>query len=162
MALLHFELDIDSEVHPELYARLAALKRRAAREEKLRQLAATGLIWEIDRLHGPAFAEGAEMAEAGAASAMPAPSAPAAVDAGAVGDHVASAPKNVPVLFDVVDEADAAGAQPVPASVLHLGEAAPAALPPPPAVPPPPAAGTGKSRSARLKRMKDAGLFQNG
>ena len=57
MATLHLELDIDSDVHPELYVRLASIERSPARQEKLRQLAATGLIWEIVRLHGPAFSE---------------------------------------------------------------------------------------------------------
>jgi hypothetical protein len=149
MAILHFEFDIDSEVHPELYARLASLARRGAREEKLRQLAATGLIWEIDRLHGPAFVEPPEAAASGAAPAA------AAVDAGPVAGHVAHAPANVPVLHDIVDEADAVGAEPVPASALALDEAPPAPVPAPSPAP-------GKTRSARMKRMKEAGLFQDG
>jgi hypothetical protein len=163
MAVLRIELEIDSEVHPELYARLASLERLPAREEKLRQLAATGLIWEIDRLHGPAFLE-SQAAAAEAAALAPlaseadrAPGFPVAVDAGAVEDHASHAPANVPVLHDIVDEADAVGAEPVPASVLTL--VAPVPMPMPEPAPPPV---TGKTRSARMKRMKEAGLFQDG
>src|SRR4051812_17103317 len=83
MAVLRLDLEIDSEIHPELYARLASLGRRAAREEKLRQLAATGLIWEIVRLHGPAFVDlgptetAAAAARAGKPMPAPVPSMPA-------------------------------------------------------------------------------------
>jgi len=227
MAHLRFELDIDSEVHPELYAKLASMERLPAREEKLRQLAATGLIWEIVRLHGPAFvdpnavpaspstplaavapseaiavepppetlADEAPPAviaddakpEVSAEAAVPEP-APlpelaadpeaattdaAAVDAGTVEDHVPHAPVNVPVLHDVVDETEMAHASPVDAAaaeaalalVMALGKPmAPPALAdePVPAPAPPPESKGGKSRSARMKRMKDSGLFQNG
>ena len=167
MAILHLELDIDSDVHPELYVRLASIERSTARQEKLRQLAATGLIWEIVRLHGPAFSEPE-------AVTAPSPSRaddvlPRAVDAGSVSDHPAVVPENVPLLVDVVDEAEIGGDV---AAALSL-------------VPPPPTAGDvaarrpatdnaavlaaspaeppgGRTRSARMKRMKDSGLFQNG
>jgi hypothetical protein len=81
MALLHIELEIDSEVYPELYARLASLSRAPAREEKLRQLAATGLLWELARLHGPALAD--------LASAWPTVTASAGAVASAEGELVA-------------------------------------------------------------------------
>jgi hypothetical protein len=256
MAVVHLQLDIDSDVHPELYARLASMERQGARAEKLRQLAATGLIWEIIRLHGPAFAEPARAQRAEPPAPAPHAGPPVAardtapVDAGAVADHAPHVPENVPVLFDVVDEAEvddvvvpaqavaeppaplagppaatteampaepeapttmreampagpeatpptleaapapeampvlqeASPAMPPPAAAMpaSMPEATPSAAPEPvaanvvPLPPPLPAApvGTGplpwldtpshKSRSARIKRMKESGLFQNG
>jgi hypothetical protein len=53
---MRIEVEIDSEVYPELYARLSAVERAAFREERLRQLAATGLLWETVRLRGVARA----------------------------------------------------------------------------------------------------------
>jgi hypothetical protein len=156
MAILRLQLEIDSEVHPELYARLASLERFAAREEKLRQLAATGLIWEIARLHGPGFAgpDGVEqpVGEVPLAAAAPAPPPPDPVDAGAVGDHPAWVPADVPMLTDVVTEAEArVGIEAAaPADERATSNVVPLHEP------------GGKTRSARLKRMKDLGLFQNG
>ncbi|HEY0820860.1 MAG TPA: hypothetical protein VGD46_18875 [Rhizobacter sp.] len=49
---MRLEFDIDSEVYPELHAALSALKSPRARAERLRQLAAAGLVWEKVRLHG--------------------------------------------------------------------------------------------------------------
>lgn len=164
MAILRLQLEIDSEVHPELYARLASLGRLAAREEKLRQLAATGLIWEVARLHGPAFAypdaaaqPAGELPHGGAAQAAPAPD-PATIDAGAVDDHPPLVPANVPMLTDIVDQAEAG---------VDIDTAAPTEKPATTAttatvVPLHDARPGGKTRSARLKRMKDLGLFQNG
>jgi hypothetical protein len=54
MAILRLDLEIDSEVYPELYQQLAAIMRPAARDERLRQLAANGLAWEAVRLYGTA------------------------------------------------------------------------------------------------------------
>lgn len=54
MPVLHVALDIDSDVYPELHAKLASLQRPEARAERLRQLAASGLVWETVRIHGPA------------------------------------------------------------------------------------------------------------
>ncbi|HEX7640365.1 MAG TPA: hypothetical protein VF457_18380 [Burkholderiaceae bacterium] len=170
MATLHLELEIDSDVHPELYARLASIERSAARQEKLRQLAATGLIWEIARLHGPAFSvpEALELAEAAPRPVElggdPAP----AVDAGSVIDHAPVVPQDVPVLVDVVDEAemDGAGIEDPPPGALVLraregaeasGSAAFASASPAPVEVP-----HGRTRSARMRRMKESGLFQNG
>lgn len=51
---MRLEFDIDSEVYPELHAALSALKSTRARAERLRQLAAAGLVWEKVRLHGTA------------------------------------------------------------------------------------------------------------
>ena len=170
MATLHLELDIDSDVHPELFVRLASIERSPARLEKLRQLAATGLIWEIARLHGPAFSgpEAVTFASPADAGDRPEP----AVDAGSVGDHPAIVPEDVPLLVDVVDDAEIVG--------VEVGDAAPPQVAAPEAidddhsarrpsqpeafVPPPlPAeAPGGRTRSARIKRMKESGLFQNG
>lgn len=52
MALLHLAIDVDSDVHPELYATLAGILNLASRDERLRQLAAAGLIWETVRREG--------------------------------------------------------------------------------------------------------------
>ncbi|HZF81230.1 MAG TPA: hypothetical protein VEZ89_15735 [Rubrivivax sp.] len=50
MAVLHLQFDIDSEVHPELYEMLASIGSSRLQAERLRQLAATGLVWERLRL----------------------------------------------------------------------------------------------------------------
>ena len=54
MAVLHLQFDVDSEVHPELHAMLSSIGSSLSQAERLRQLAATGLIWERLRLqaHG--------------------------------------------------------------------------------------------------------------
>jgi len=54
MAVLHLQFDIDSEVHPELHDMLCSIGNRLSREERIRQLAATGLVWERLRLEGAA------------------------------------------------------------------------------------------------------------
>jgi hypothetical protein len=173
MATLHLELDIDSDVHPELFVRLASIERSPARQEKLRQLAATGLIWEIARLHGPAFSEPA-------VTTLVAPTGPPldlgdavapAIDAGSVGDHPHLVPEDVPLLVDVVDEAEISGDRPKDATLSlvppPLAAAEPAARQPlsdeaaaSPAAPV--EMPGGRTRSARIRRMKESGLFQNG
>ena len=75
MAVMRVVLEIDGEVYPELHAGLSAIARPEAREERLRQLAAAGLMWESVRMRGAAAIE-------------PAPRSTAA---------------QVPVLQDVVD-----------------------------------------------------------
>lgn len=52
MASLHLAFDVDADVHPELYALLAGIASPAAREERLRQLASAGLLWELVRTQG--------------------------------------------------------------------------------------------------------------
>jgi len=168
MATLHLELDIDSDVHPELFVRLASIERSPARQEKLRQLAATGLIWEIARLHGPAFGE--LMAVTLAPPPAPGEQFAPGVDAGFVEDHAAIVPEDVPMLMDVVEEADmpAVAEEPAVSAISpatdRVDEDAPRpSEPPPPAIAPAPRDGTGgRTRSARIKRMKESGLFQNG
>jgi hypothetical protein len=56
MAIVHVRLDVDSDVHPELYAMLVAIDRAASRAERMRQLASGGLIWEHLRVQGPVLA----------------------------------------------------------------------------------------------------------
>ncbi len=72
-------LDIDSDVYPELHARLSAIRVSGGRGECLRQLAASGLVWEALRLkgHGPATAMQSPAEEQPLDTARPAPSAPA-------------------------------------------------------------------------------------
>jgi hypothetical protein len=52
MAALHFEFVVDSDVYPELHAALASIGSAESRGERIRQLAATGLLWEAVRTHG--------------------------------------------------------------------------------------------------------------
>ncbi|MET0336067.1 MAG: hypothetical protein ABW190_17520 [Rhizobacter sp.] len=52
MSAVRLEFELDSEVYPELHAALASLRNPRARSERLRQLAAAGLVWEKVRLHG--------------------------------------------------------------------------------------------------------------
>lgn len=52
MPSIRLEFDLDSEVHPELHAALSAIASGASRGERLRQLAATGLVWEALRMYG--------------------------------------------------------------------------------------------------------------
>ena len=54
MAVICLELDIDSDVYPELYAKLVAISAPGARCERVRQLAAGGLVWETLRIEGQA------------------------------------------------------------------------------------------------------------
>jgi len=170
MATLHLELDIDSDVHPELFVRLASIERSPARQEKLRQLAATGLIWEIARLHGPAFGELMAVTLAPPAAEPAAPPAPG-IEAGFVEDHAAIVPEDVPMLMDVVEEADmpTGVGEPAVSAISPAADRVEDAAPGSPEPPPPPVVAPaprdppgGRSRSARIKRMKESGLFQNG
>lgn len=135
MAVLRLKVDVDSDVYPELYARLRGIERPQAREERLRQLAAVGLIWEAVRMHGPA------------ATAMPPPEPPLPEPAPRPAAVTSMMPA-VPVLVDVVEEAEVSSPTP-------LDE---------PPLPPPleTEVQTAAPRSARMKRMVDRGLFRNG
>lgn len=156
MAVIRLQVQIDSDVYPELYARLSGIPRAEAREERLRLLAASGLVWEAVRMHGraatampPPPMRPVLPAAASRAAASAGPAAPLAqVPAPAVPPPLA-VPRQVPVLRDVVDAA--AGEAPQP----------PDDAPP---LPPPLDSGMPRAtpRSARLKRMVDRGLFKNG
>jgi hypothetical protein len=63
MPTVRLEFELDSDIYPELHAALAALRSTRARAERMRQLAAAGLVWEKVRLQGAAVT----------AEAMPAP-----------------------------------------------------------------------------------------
>src|SRR5688572_22624992 len=54
MPTVRLEFELDSEIYPELHAALAALRSTRARAERMRQLAAAGLVWEKVRLQGAA------------------------------------------------------------------------------------------------------------
>jgi hypothetical protein len=45
-------LEIDSDVYPELHARLIAIQSEGGRTERMRQLATSGLVWETLRMQG--------------------------------------------------------------------------------------------------------------
>jgi hypothetical protein len=162
MALLRLDLEIDSDVHPELYARLASLHSLAARHEKLKQLAATGLVWELLRLHGPALmALDTEPAEARPAAPVT-PVAPAATEPPLL-------VPNLPVLLDVVDEDTPLPPHDVPSVTMATVAALRGDVEQPEVVDggteeaaPQPLPAARSSRSSRLKRMKDRGLFHNG
>lgn len=178
MATLELLVEIDSDVHPELYALLASVGRASLRPERLRQLAAGGLIWEhlraqprLDAAAGPALAEAARAADraAIARSAVRPVEAPA-VESVAI-PVPAPPPEAPPVLQDVVEIA----ARPAPARARNRA-AAPAAAAPAPAdaepaprpeeAPPAPlpefAGGKKPGPRSRLLLMKERGLFKNG
>jgi hypothetical protein len=62
MSVLQLQVDVDSDVQPELHAILASISTGGSQAERLRQLAATGLIWEHLRLNlQPSLAPAASM-----------------------------------------------------------------------------------------------------
>ncbi len=54
MATVRLQFELDSDVYPELYAALSALRSTQARNERVRQLATSGLVWENVRIYGAA------------------------------------------------------------------------------------------------------------
>ena len=54
MATVRLEFDLDSDLYPELHAALVRLGDAGLRGERIRQLAAAGLVWENVRIHGAA------------------------------------------------------------------------------------------------------------
>lgn len=164
MAALHLELEIDSEVYPELHAMLCALGSDASRGERLRQLAASGLVWEYVRLRAPvaavqrASAPPAPRAGAGPAAVTrpPPPRAPTAdfvdlaIDAMPPAAPVDARPVEArasepPLLVDVVQDE---GSGPMAAAAVPMAEGV---LP-----------DEASTTRARLLRMRDRGLFRNG
>ena len=144
MAVLHLQFDIDSEVYPELHDLLASIRNDASREERLRQLAAIGLIWERTRLR--AQADAVESMPLSVASAAPAP-APGA----SASSHL------FPVLTDVVDPAEVSGPNQALASQAAADSSRVGANDPIHDLP----EARQKAHRSRLKRMKDKGLFKN-
>lgn len=132
MAVIRLELEVDSEVYPELHAALERVGNSAMRSERLRQLAATGLVWETVRLR-EAWPLGAPVAPnpeplphatsrdragnsgAGRTADRRTPNsssdfidlalnaAPTAADAGSDARGHAILPRHIPMLFDVVN-----------------------------------------------------------
>lgn len=188
MAVVRLELEVDSDVYPELHAVVAGLGSDAARKERVRQLAAAGLIWETVRLHGAAVVPSAAAFDA--PNAEPGPVARAAragtkSRAGAneslspqVPSHIDSLDgaqlRDIPVLFDVVDSLPPAPRSPsttVPSKARARGPlATPKRAAEVPSRPsdqfdmPAPAAALmhNPMTRSRLLRMKDRGLFKNG
>lgn len=145
MAVLHVQFDIDSEVYPELHDLLASIGNGVSREERLRQLAATGLIWERTRLR--AQADIVEPMPLSVASAVPAALA-------------ASAPsRQLPVLTDVVDPGEVSGPSQAVAVALHAAADGSRVGANDPVHDVPEA--RQKAHRSRLKRMKEKGLFKN-
>ena len=142
MAVLRLQFDIDSEVYPELHELLAAIGSDVSREERLRQLAAIGLVWERTRLRAQAdVAEAMPMSVAAVVSATLATPAPV---------------RQLPVLTDVVDPSEVSGAN--QAIALHAAdESRVGANDPVHDVP----EAHQKAHRSRLKRMKEKGLFKN-
>jgi len=85
VGLLRIELDIDADVYPELHAALTSLVSEASRGERLRQLAAAGLVWEKLRIRGHAALHGV------AAETVPPAAVPASAPRGAKASSRASA-----------------------------------------------------------------------
>ena len=171
MPLLQIQIDIESDVHPELHAALLLVARSPARAERLRQLAAAGLIWEQLRAQArsspvPAAGPIAEILPAGAAVHP----ATIAGDTRPTGGALRVAPRgDIPVLTDAIDEA----ALPVSARAVDADDqGAPVPLASgwdlegpgwshdrqEPATPPARKLGP----RPRLLKMREKGLFQNG
>lgn len=127
MALLHLAIDVDSDVHPELYATLAGILSLASRDERLRQLAAAGLIWETVRREGyPKVYEPAPGVAPPVQAAAPARPADAAPGRGS--DRVSEpTPDPVPDPRPVATEAGPAAnpRPPAEAPVAHKARAGP-------------------------------------
>jgi hypothetical protein len=137
---LRLELDIDADVYPELHATLTSLVSDASRGERLRQLAAAGLVWEKLRIRGQAALHGvapdsthaAPLAPFAAVPAVaPAPAPRAARSSSGRAPAAARGPAPAPVPVPVAPPRSA------PAGFVDLAlDAAPEAQP----VPPPPLA----------------------
>jgi len=147
MAVLHVKFDIDSEVYPELHELLASIGSDVSREERLRQLAAIGLIWERTRLK----------AQADIVDSMPAAVAVSA--AGVPVPPVVPAPaRQFPVLTDVVDPSEVSGTgKPVALRGAADVVGSVGANDPVHDLP----EERQRAHRSRLKRMKERGLFKN-
>jgi len=149
MAVLRLQFDIDSEVYPELHELLASIGSDVSREERVRQLAAVGLIWERTRLR----------AQADILDAVPAPVA-AVVSVASVVSATLAAPasaRQFPVLTDVVDPSEVSGSgHPI---ALHAAADASRVGANDPVHDVPEA--RQKAHRSRLQRMKEKGLFKN-
>jgi hypothetical protein len=149
MAVVRVEIDIDSDVYPELYAVLSALRQPMLRDERLRQLAAMGLAWEAVRIHGAAVTQLPPPAVAPRNVSRAAAKSPARK---ASGRPEAAEPAQLPVLVDIVSAS--ADERPLP----DTDDGPDTPVDPMPVS----AANRGSGSRTRLQRMKDRGLFKNG
>jgi hypothetical protein len=184
VAVLHLEFEIDSEVYPELHATLSSISGEASRGERLRQLAASGLVWEYVRLRTPAMPV-APVQRAG----QPTPPLQAQRAAAAAAERP-PASRGAATTAASARAGVAARRAESPADFVDLGiDAVPSPMPPAVEVRPPeppllvdvvdeheaPArdaeveqghdsvpADEASSTRARLLRMRDRGLFRNG
>ena len=161
MAVIHLEFDVDSDVHPELHAMLSSIGSDASQGERLRQLAATGLVWETYRLQGQLPSPlGAPVNPVVDAAVTPPASAPSLSDPPPapreIEHEVESAARELPVLFDVVHPDEATRLIAVIGKHSANSSAAGSDPDPVPAIP------HKTPTRPRLKRMKEKGLFKNG
>jgi hypothetical protein len=155
MAVLHVQFDIDGEVYPELHDLLASIGSDVSREERLRQLAAVGLIWERTRLR----------AQADIVESVPLPvplpvplSVPLSVASVVSATLAGSAPsRQFPVLTDVVDPAEVPGPNHPVALHAAADDSRVGANDPVHDLPD----ARQQAHRSRLKRMREKGLFKN-
>lgn len=147
MPTLRLEFELDSEVYPELHAALSLLKSNRARAERMRQLAAAGLVWEKVRLHG----------SAAVVEPLPSPVPPPAPlrRSRPSREDVEQVMRELPVLVDVVDSVG-------PASMASLVDEDDDDTEMPEAPLHVPALSHKPASRSRLMRMKERGLFKNG
>jgi hypothetical protein len=151
MAVLHVQFDIDGEVYPELHDLLASIGSDVSREERLRQLAAIGLIWERTRLR--AQADVVESVPVSVPVAVPL-SVASVVSATLAGS---ASSRQFPVLTDVVDPAEVPGPNQPVAMHAAADDSRVGANDPVHDLPD----AREKAHRSRLKRMKEKGLFKN-
>ena len=138
MGRLRLELDIDADVYPELHATLTSLVSDASRGERLRQLAAAGLVWEKLRIRGQAALHG--VAPEPAAAPALAPSPPPPRPSRSSGSRTPAAAARGQAAVAVPFAAPVPPPRPAPPGFIDLAlDAAPEPLPPPPPAPLPPA-----------------------
>ncbi len=90
MAVIRLVIEVDREVYPELFDMLEAMDGSFPREERLRQLAASGLAWERFRQMAQAGLFGQALPP-GMAAAQPAAPAPVAAPTGLAATPASSA-----------------------------------------------------------------------
>jgi hypothetical protein len=183
-------LDIDSDVYPELYTNLAVILSAGGRSERVRQLAAGGLVWETLRIkgHAPPIADAPVASKARAAAAPPsnlpgakaspraaqrvAPGEPGSVDIAidmpqAPPRSDAVAPRNIRRALEAGKAElpvlrDVLEPEPAPSARHHADEPNDAAAEPSQPLWPQGSLLPPPSTRSRLKRMKERGLFKNG
>jgi len=160
VAVIHLEFDVDSDVHPELHAMLSSIGSGMSQGERLRQLAATGLVWETYRLQGqlasPFEAPVAQAVDVDAAAPASVPSSSDPPVPREIEHEIESAARELPVLFDVVHPDEATRLVAVIGKPSANSAAAVSDPEPVPAIP------QKTPTRPRLKRMKEKGLFKNG